>query len=71
MEDMEECMGGGKKGFAFELGTYERRMLEYDADVEAELSHMAKGVKGDGGGGVGCMMLQWRQSYQDPVFQHL
>uniref|UniRef100_A0A7S3R0U0 CRAL-TRIO domain-containing protein n=1 Tax=Dunaliella tertiolecta TaxID=3047 RepID=A0A7S3R0U0_DUNTE len=42
MEDMEECMGGGKKGFAFELGTYERRMLEYDADVEAELSHMAK-----------------------------
>lgn len=38
MEHMEKCMGGEHPDFAFDLSSYEPRMLEYDAEVEAELS---------------------------------
>jgi len=38
MEHMEECMGGQHPDFAFKLSSYEPRMLEYDAEVEAELA---------------------------------
>ncbi len=44
MEHMEECMGGKHPGMAFNLKTYEARMREYDAEIDAELSNAAAKV---------------------------
>ncbi len=45
MDKMEQCIGGGYEGFAFDLDKFEQECREYDKAVEQELAMLEAKLK--------------------------